>query len=106
GGVTVIAEGIVGDGAIGENDNVLTTIENITGGAGNDSLIGNAANNLILGGNGDDTLGGVKGNDTLDGQAGADQMSGGSGLDTVTYASRAAGVTVRYDIGPSFSGNG
>lgn len=40
------------------------TIENASGGAGDDSLTGNAANNILTGGGGDDTLNGQAGIDT------------------------------------------
>lgn len=52
-----------------------TTIENATGGSGNDSIYGNTANNILLGGNGSDTLFGSTGSDTLNGQAGTDSAS-------------------------------
>jgi serralysin len=48
------------------------TIENATGGAGNDRLIGNELDNRLEGGGGDDTLIGDSGNDLLDGGAGDD----------------------------------
>ena len=51
----------------------LTTIENVTGGSGNDNITGDASNNILIGG---------AGNDTLDGRAGADTMAGGTGNDT------------------------
>ena len=73
-----------------------TTIENATGGGGNDTLTGNDANNLLqgmdghdnlYGGAGADTLMGGDGNDHLYGQSaaggpdGADSLSGGNGSD-------------------------
>ena len=61
----------------------LNTIENVTGGAGNDTLVGNAQNNVLIGG---------AGNDTLNGGAGADTMAGGLGNDT--YIVDNLGVTV------------
>jgi Ca2+-binding RTX toxin-like protein len=91
----------------------LRSIENITGGSGNDILVGNdSANTLlgmvgkdtILGGAGDDNLQGGEGDDNLEGGAGADILSGGSGDDTVSYASSSAKVTVDLtltDRGPS-----
>ena len=51
----------------------LTTMENATGGSGNDLVVGNALGNVLVGG---------AGNDQLNGNAGADTMSGGSGNDT------------------------
>ena len=57
-------------GAAGRD--LLSGIENLLGGAGNDSLLGDGLANRLLGGNG---------NDTLDGGAGADLMVGGNGDD-------------------------
>jgi Ca2+-binding RTX toxin-like protein len=57
-------------GAAGRDS--LSGVENLLGGAGNDSLVGDALANRLLGGNGDDTL---------DGGAGADIMLGGNGND-------------------------
>ncbi|MEX0712344.1 MAG: hypothetical protein WD278_08335, partial [Pirellulales bacterium] len=55
--------------------------ENVTGGAGGDTLIGNAANNKLIGGKGNDNLLGGAGNDTLLGSLGNDTLSGGLGND-------------------------
>lgn len=60
-----------------------TTIENATGGKGDDRLVGNGARNVLSGGGGDDTLLGSGGNDKLKGQAGADTLKGGGGKDTL-----------------------
>ncbi|QNM95695.1 calcium-binding protein [Chitinimonas koreensis] len=54
----------------------LIGIENIVGGAGNDSLIGNAADNSLAGG---------EGNDTLVGGGGSDLLAGGNGIDLASY---------------------
>jgi Ca2+-binding RTX toxin-like protein len=54
----------------------LTSIENITGSAFNDTLSGNSGANVIEGGDGNDLL------------------DGGVGIDTASYASAASGVTV------------
>jgi Ca2+-binding RTX toxin-like protein len=76
----------------GRRDNVHIDVENLLGGAGNDTLIGSPANNL---------LDGRQGDDLLDGRAGADIMFGRSGTDTVTYAGRSAGVTATMDYLPN-----
>ncbi|WP_460894891.1 peroxidase family protein, partial [Ramlibacter monticola] len=60
-------------------------VENVTTGAGNDSLIGTADANALDGGAGNDTLDGGAGNDTLTGRTGNDNISGGDGNDTVNY---------------------
>ena len=86
--VAVRLDDLAFDGRPGENDNVHSDVENITGSPNADVLTGSAGPNEILG---------REGNDLLDGGAGADQISGGVGVDTVTYAGRTAKVTVRLD---------
>ena len=61
----------------------LISIENVIGGAGNDTINGDAQNNVLTGGAGNDTLNGNGGNDTLIGGAGNDTMNGGAGADTM-----------------------
>jgi serralysin len=58
------------------------TIENASGGGGNDTLIGNDVANKLHGNGGNDTIKGNGGNDTLDGGAGIDNLQGGTGNDT------------------------
>ena len=64
------------------------TIENATGGSGNDLLIGNSVGNVLAGGGGDDTLVGGGGNDTLSGGSGTDifdyDATANNGTDTIT----------------------
>jgi Ca2+-binding RTX toxin-like protein len=86
--VTVWLDDLAFDGRPGENDNVHSDVENITGSPNADVLTGSAAPNEILG---------RDGNDLLDGGSGADLITGGAGVDTATYASRTAGVTARLD---------
>jgi Ca2+-binding RTX toxin-like protein len=84
--VMVTLNSVAGDGevAIGENDNVSSTVENAWGGTGNDHLVGNTAVNSLNGNNGSDHLYGGSGNDTLSGAAGArDIMYGEAGTDTI-----------------------
>jgi Ca2+-binding RTX toxin-like protein len=95
--VTVSLDNVANDGATGETDNVKTDVENVTGGSGNDALIGTTTANVLAGGPGADSLDGDTGNDVLDGGTGADDFTGGAGTDTVTYAGRAAPVTVVID---------
>ena len=68
----------------GTNDTVRN-IENVTGSAGNDTIVGDALTNVLVGLAGDDTLSGAGGIDTLD---------GGAGTDTADYSAAALGVTV------------
>jgi Ca2+-binding RTX toxin-like protein len=56
-------------------------IENVTGGAGNDSLTGSTANNILRGGAGHDILSGLAGHDMLFGGDGDDLLLGGAGRD-------------------------
>jgi Ca2+-binding RTX toxin-like protein len=56
----------------------LISIENVTGGDGNDTIVGNELNNV---------LNGRGGKDTLDGGLGNDLIIGGDGVDTVSYIS-------------------
>jgi hypothetical protein len=81
----------------------ITNIEQLTGGAGGDSLVGNSGANILSGGPGADWIVGGPGGDTQNGEAGADLMvwsngdgsdinEGGSELDTVVVnGSPAAG---------------
>ena len=81
-GVTAsLANGAAYGGDTGSD--TLTSVENLTGGASDDTLIGDAAANVLLGNAGDDVLMGGTGNDTLTGGAGADDLVGGDGDDTI-----------------------
>jgi Ca2+-binding RTX toxin-like protein len=79
------------DGEAGEQDEVDPTVENVTGGAGNDTLVGTAAANILRGGGGNDTLQGAEGNDKLYGDAGDDSLLGEAGADKL-YGSDGADV--------------
>jgi serralysin len=72
---------------------ILSDIENLAGGRGNDALWGNELANGLAGGAGDDTLDGGAGDDALDGGAGDDVLRGGAGVDTAIYAGT-TGATV------------
>lgn len=58
---------------------ILVSIENLAGSAGNDILTGDAGDNRLTGRDGDDILSGGEGNDRLVGGEGADQLIGGAG---------------------------
>ena len=75
------------------------TIENATGGTGNDTLNGNGAANILVGNGGDDTLKGVGGNDTLNGGNGNDRLAGGTGDDTYKVNSTSDTVTEAANAG-------
>jgi Ca2+-binding RTX toxin-like protein len=68
--VQVVLDGKPGDGAPGENDNVIT--ENVVGSGADDVLIGDSGPNVLTGGGGNDRLLGGKGADTLDAGPGDD----------------------------------
>ena len=78
------------DGQGAEGDRVYSSVENVTGGAGNDTITGSSAVNVLNGGSaGSDTLTGAGADDTLNGgdEAGfsvvGDTLNGGDGLDTL-----------------------
>ena len=81
-------QSVCDDGAAGEHDYIANSVENLKGGAGNDTLAGNDRDNLLIGGAGDDSI---------DGKLGADSINGGDGNDTAVY-DRAAGDTVVVTI--------
>jgi len=66
-------------------EDTLATIENVSGGSGDDSITGNGAANLLKGGGGIDAILGGGGNDIIVGEAGDDIMSGGAGADTYVF---------------------
>jgi Ca2+-binding RTX toxin-like protein len=90
---TVVAD----DGAVGEGDAVLSDVEIIKGGSGDDVLsayaitttdvvlMGGAGDDTLVGGAGDDDLCGESGNDTFVDNPGDDNLVGGSGMDTADY---------------------
>jgi len=95
---------LAGTGNFGDaSGDVLVSIENVVGSAGNDTLTGStganaiyggAGNDYIYGGLGDDSLYGGAGDDTMVGGGGADVMDGGSGANTLDYGASAQGITI------------
>ncbi|MGE4239910.1 M10 family metallopeptidase [Ramlibacter sp.] len=72
------------------------TIENATGGAGNDRVTGNGVANKLDGGAGTDTLQGAAANDRIEGGAGVDiALYGGAAADYVVLFNSATG---RYTV--------
>lgn len=59
----------------------ISSIENVTGGWGDDTIIGDDKANVLIGGPGNDRLFGGAGNDELYGGAGDDELYGGDGDD-------------------------
>jgi len=90
----ITLNGVADDGQAGEGDNVMTDVENVIGGAGDDRITGSSASNVLRGDAGNDTLDGGAGRDSLFGEAGndtllgvdnfVDLLDGGSGTDTAT----------------------
>ena len=79
-----------------DGKDILTEIENVDGGDGNDIITGNNFSNTLYGGHGNDklngeggkdTLRGGDGNDTLHGGDGNDRLFGDSGRDTAVFGS-------------------
>jgi Ca2+-binding RTX toxin-like protein len=60
---------------------VISNIQDVFGGTGNDYLTGSSASNVMDGGAGDDTIMGLGGNDILIGNYGSDSINGGAGSD-------------------------
>jgi hypothetical protein len=81
--VSVTIDDVANDGATGEGDNVRASVNDVTGGAGNDTLVGDGGANDLQGGAGDDDLQGGAGDDTLEGGAGVDVFAGGAGADVL-----------------------
>ena len=81
-GVSVTAgDNLANDGALGEQDNVRATVENIIGTAAADALTGNGLANELVGGDGADHLAGLAGSDAIFGGIGNDAIAGGAGND-------------------------
>jgi Ca2+-binding RTX toxin-like protein len=116
-----------GAGEAGEDDNLGSDVEQVTGGAGNDQLTGSSSANTLVGGGGadrltggdgldrldggggddvlqggadEDVLIGGDGNDSLDGGTASDSLDGGGGRDQAVYASRRDALTVTLDGEP------
>ena len=92
----------------------FNSIENATGGQGNDTITGNGDANLIdgltgndtlLGGGGNDTLRGGDGNDVVIGGAGADAIQGGAGVDRASYSDQTADLIVNLNGGAASGGD-
>jgi Ca2+-binding RTX toxin-like protein len=71
------------NGEAGEGDLFGSNIEDIYGGAGNDTITGTLADNQLVGGPGNDTIDGGAGKDSLIGGVGNDTLTGGDGTDYV-----------------------
>ncbi|MBC7951948.1 MAG: FecR domain-containing protein [Rhodospirillaceae bacterium] len=105
--VTVnLTTGIASGANIGTD--TLDSMENATGGAGDDIMTGSAVANVLNGGSGNDTLTAGDGNDTVHGNdgddliisgTGNDSYYGDAGIDTISYSSAVNAVTVDLTAG-------
>jgi Ca2+-binding RTX toxin-like protein len=89
-------------GTAGDVDQIRS-IERVTGGDGNDTLIGNEVANVLNGFFGDDQIEGKGGDDRLRGGRGNDSVEGGDGTDTCNGRDGAQlrGVAVSRAFGPT-----
>jgi Ca2+-binding RTX toxin-like protein len=78
-------------------EDTLILIDNVLGGAGNDTIAGDADANSLDGGAGNDTLNGAGNADTLNGGEGDDTLNGGDGNDTVNGGE--GDDTINYTFG-------
>jgi Ca2+-binding RTX toxin-like protein len=103
-------------GATNYSGESFTNFENLTSGAGNDTLTGTTAANIIHGGDGNDTISGGGGTDTVFGDAGddviivapgdgLDNADGGAGVDTLDYSGTSGPINFNMVSGVlNFSG--
>jgi Ca2+-binding RTX toxin-like protein len=80
-GVSVTINDVPNDGAPGENDDVRTDVEGVSGSPFADVINGSTRNNSLSGSDGADTLRGLEGDDFLDGGADGDTLTAGDGND-------------------------
>ena len=76
-----------GQNGVAQGLDSVTSVENVKGTSGDDTIAGNDADNRLEGNNGNDNLKGRDGNDALLGGAGTDTVTGGRGQDTMTGGS-------------------
>ncbi|MGO1076671.1 calcium-binding protein [Inquilinus sp. CA228] len=84
-GVTVNLLTGFGSGGDAQGDG-YTSVENVNGSQGGDTLIGNAVANVLNGYAGADSLNGGGGQDVLDGGAGKDTLTGGADADRFVFS--------------------
>ena len=70
---------IIGNGTVDS----IKNIQNVYGGAGNDTIIGDGNSNILKGGAGNDIIKGIAGLNSLYGEDGADIITGGTGDDFI-----------------------
>lgn len=97
--LTITIDSIANDGEGAEADKVLTDIEKVFGGAGNDTITGGTGNDELHGGLGNDTLNGGGGNDTLSGDDGNDTLNGDAGDDIFVESGLDTSYTATVNAG-------
>ena len=100
-GVRVTLDGVANDGAPGEGDNVMPSIEWLVGTRVDDVLIGNGADNVFEGFGGVDHLKGAGGDDSL---SGTGRFEGGPGDDNLGFWG--SGPTVQTPPATAIGGAG
>ena len=88
GGTIALPNGISSIGGFNES---FTSIENVIGSNGNDSITGSTDANFLDGRGGNDTLLGLAGNDTLLGGNEVNTLDGGLDIDTVDFSFLSSG---------------
>jgi Ca2+-binding RTX toxin-like protein len=112
GDLDVDLDGVADDGEGAEADDIDATVENVTGGAGDDDITGSVGANTLSGGGGDDDLIGGPGTnadagDTLIG--GANGTAGGQNSslgDTAQYNARTDALVLSIGDGANDGGGG
>ncbi len=100
--VTVTLNNVANDGRAGDlTDNVKTDVEDVSTGAGDDTVTGSSASNDFTSGEGNDTLRGGAGSDGLDGDRGRDKLFGDNGVDSI-YGGAGADTIVSQDTSADY----
>ncbi|MFO0245966.1 MAG: beta strand repeat-containing protein, partial [Betaproteobacteria bacterium] len=98
-----LGSGRANDG-LGGTDTLLS-IENVWGGAGNDTIIGGTGADNFLGNSGNDSLAGGAGANTLDGGSGDDTIVGGDGNERIFGANGSDSIDAGAGTGDVISFN-
>jgi len=91
--LTLGVAGAVATATNADGNDSVKNVENVSGAAGNDTLVGNELANVLSGNNGNDNLNGNAGNDTIEGGQGKDTLAGGAGFDYVQFGSSGTAIT-------------
>ena len=82
-GAAVDVDLAAGLGTVGPDELLIVEVEDVTGGAFDDTITGDSADNTLKEGEGKDTLDGGEGDDTLKGKDGKDTLKGKDNTDTL-----------------------